>query len=483
MSDRATIEQAFQRIREELEIRTEFPPEVVAAAEDAASQREWESESDRLDLRSLPFVTIDPPGSRDLDQALLIERRDGGYLIRYAIADVGAFVASGGLVEEEAWRRGLTFYSPDRRDTLYPEAISQEVASLLPDGDRPAITLTFDLDSRGELRSFSLARTRIRSLGQLTYTEAVEHIRGDGALFADRPFAESLLLLREVGELRIGLERERGGVSLPILEQHVQQEAARRLGYEVVYEEPNEAEEWNAQISLLAGHAAAERMLAGGVGLLRTQPPPSPDEIDRLRIAARALGFDWPREVPYPAFIRSVPPTHPRLPFLLWQARRLMRGADYVAFTGEPPEHSRHSALAFTYAHCTAPLRRLADRYTLDLLVKLGAGTAPTEAERARLVALPPVMAAAERKSSRLERRVVDVAEAWELRDRVGSTVSGVVLDVRAEWVEVQIAESPVRTRVPRPAGSPEPGLGTTVELRVAAVRPAEGAVDLEAVR
>ena len=477
MSDRASIEEAFQRIRTEVEIRGEFPAEVVRAAERAVADARWAEEGERVDEEGIPFVTIDPAGSRDLDQALHIERRGEGFRVRYAIADVACFVTRGGEVEKEAWLRGLTHYSPDRRDPLYPPAISQEAGSLLPDVVRPAVLSTLDLDARGELTATTVRRARVRSRAQLAYPEALEHIEG-GEKLAGEPFSESLLLLREVGELRLALERERGGVSLPIVDQHVSQRTALRLGYELVYEQPSLAEEWNAQISLLAGHAAAERMLAGGVGLLRTAPAPGKDDVAKLRIAAAALGLPWPEGTSYAEFLHSLPKEHPHLPILVWQARHLMKGADYVAFDGEPPEHREHAALAMVYAHATAPLRRLADRYVLDLLVQLDGGRTPSPAERETLALLPPVMDAAERRTGQLERRVVDVAEAWELRDRVGTTLPAVVLDVRKEWVEVQVAEPPVRMRVPRADGR-ELALGARVEVKVAEVVVEEGRVEL----
>ena len=85
------IEQAFRTIRQELGVREGFPPEVEAAARQAAQRREWAGEA-REDLTGVPFVTIDPPGSRDLDQALHLERAGEGHRVRYAIADVPTFV-------------------------------------------------------------------------------------------------------------------------------------------------------------------------------------------------------------------------------------------------------------------------------------------------------------------------------------------------------------------------------------------------------
>ncbi len=476
MPGRESLEAAFRAIRTELGIRRGFPPEVLREAERSALRGEEDWGGGRRDLRELPFVTIDPPGSRDLDQALFIEEREGGYRVRYAIADVGAFVERGSAVEVEAWKRGLTFYSPDQREPLYPPVLSQGAASLLPASDRPAVVFSIELDGRGALVEMRVERGVVRSRAQLTYAQALRQVEYGGSP-SDPELAPSLSLLRVVGELRRQRERERGGVSLPIRDQHVQQRSALSLGYELVYEEPNAVEEWNAQVSLLTGHAAALRMLRTGRGLLRTTAPPRAEEVERFRVAARTLGFEWPEGGSYAEFIHGLDLSHPHVEPLIWQARRLMRGADYVPFDGEPPARVLHSALAMPYSHCTAPLRRLPDRYVLELL-------APEEESRpaaggmAPLMELPSVMDQAERTAHRLERRVVDVAEAWVLRARVGETFPAVVLDVRPDRVEAQIPDPPIRARVALRGGTRPLALGERVRVRLQRVEPAEGTVE-----
>lgn len=478
MPGRERIEAAFRAIREELGIRRGFPEAVLAEAERAARRTEAEWGGPRRDLRHLPLVTIDPPGSRDLDQALFVEREGEGYRVWYAIADVGAFVEPGSEVEAEAWRRGLTYYAPDHREPLYPPVLSRDAASLLPDRDRPSVAFSLGLDGRGALVATTVERAVVRSRAQLTYAQALRRIEAGEAEGGEEP-GGWLPLLRRVGELRLERERERGGVSLPIRDQHVQERSALALGYELVYEDPNVAEEWNAQISLLAGHAAALRMLRAGQGLLRTMRPAGREDVETFRLAARALGFAWPEGASYAEFIHGLDPAHPHIEPLVWQARRLMRGADYVAFDGEPPEHARHAALAMPYAHCTAPLRRLADRYALDLLAALEEGRGVPAEVTERLPGLPEVMDEAETRANRLERRVVDIAEAWVLRESVGESFPAVVLDVRPGRVEVQLPEPPIRARVEVPDGAPPLALGERVRVRVERVVPEEGRVEL----
>ncbi len=262
----ADLSSEFDAIRRELEVPAEFPPDAEAEATAAAAR---EPEGDRIDL---PFVTIDPPGSRDLDQAMHIAPHGDGHRVTYAIADVAAFVAPGGALDREAHTRGVTVYAPDRKTPLHPLVLSEGAASLLPGEWRPAVVWTLDLDATGELTSTNVVRAHVRSAAQHTYADV-------------QPELEPLL--REVGERRLAIERARGGVRLAVPEQEVVREDG---GWMVRYRVPLDSEEWGAQISLLTGMAAAALMLRAGVGILRTQPAGDRRALARLRLQARALG-------------------------------------------------------------------------------------------------------------------------------------------------------------------------------------------------
>ena len=133
-------------------------------------------------------------------------------------------------------------------------------------------------------------------------------------------------------------------------------------------------ESWNAQLSLLTGFAAASIMIDGKVGVLRTLPPAPEHEVRALRRTARALGIDWPNSMGHPEFIRSLDPSRPADAAMVVACTRLLRGAGYAAFDGQLPEQPEHAALASPYAHVTAPLRRLVDRYGLEICAALCAG-------------------------------------------------------------------------------------------------------------
>ncbi|MBV9099033.1 MAG: RNB domain-containing ribonuclease, partial [Frankiaceae bacterium] len=336
----ADIDAPLAALRAELKLPSGFPADVLAEAAAAT----WDP-AGRVDSRDLDLVTLDPAGARDLDQAFLIERRGGGHRVHYAIADVAAFVRSGGLVDAEAQRRGETVYLPDGRVPLYPPSLSEGAASLLPGEDRPAVLWQLDLDASGELTATDVRRAIVRSRAQLDY---VSLQKSQGEVFE---------LLREVGERRLALERARGGVSLPVPEQQVDGDGT---AWTLTYRAMLPVEDWNAQLSLLTGMAAAALMLDAGVGLLRTMPPPPADVVASLRRSALALGVSWPASTSYAEAVRRLDASVPAQAALLRLASVLFRGAGYVAFDGSLPAQRLHSAVAAPYAHATAPLRRLA---------------------------------------------------------------------------------------------------------------------------
>jgi exoribonuclease R len=438
----------FARIREQFDVHPEHPDEVEQAAQAAAARRP--GKDGRADLRDLAFFTVDPPGSRDLDQAMLLERAPGGgHRVHYAIADVGSFVDRGGVIEAEAWKRGVTVYTPDVRCPLYPHALGEGAASLLPDEDRPAVVFTVELDDDGRETGASVRRALVRSREQLDYAGLDE---------------ERAALLREIAVRRIALADARGAVTLNAPEQRVVPDPGLPCGYRLEWESRLESEDWNAEISLLAGTVAAAAMLRHRVGLLRTMGGADPYRVDVLRRAAAGLGVPWPAGTSYEEFARDLRPTDAARAALLEQARGVMGRAGYAAFSGEVPEEHVHAGLATPYAHTTAPLRRLADRYVLDLLCDLDAGRTPDAAAVETLRRLPEEMAEAEARAGQIERAVVDELEARVLEHRVGERFDAVVVDDDARGARLQIADPPVRARL-HSDHRIEPGITLSVRL------------------
>ncbi|MGV1004180.1 MAG: RNB domain-containing ribonuclease [Candidatus Nanopelagicales bacterium] len=391
-----------------------------------------------LDLTDIEFVTLDPAESTDLDQALHISADGGGYLVRYAIADVPGYVELDGLLDEFTRGRGETIYCPDTKISLHPPLLADDAGSLLPGVERTAYVWTIRVDSGGATALESLVRAQVRSRAKLGYESEQR------ALEQGHPHPQ-VALLREVGELRKAQEIKRGAVSLPRPAQEVREHDS---GFALVYRTPEPVEDWNAQISLMTGMAAAELMLDGGVGLLRTMPPPASGDLSKVRAAARGLDIPWPKSLPYPQFIRTLDPGNPRHAALLSNVTVLMRGAGYTAFDGELPQLRTHSAIVGPYAHVTAPLRRLVDRFGLMICYALANGQPVPARVRAALPELPDLMAASGRRASAINRVSMDFLEAEMLAGREGVPFRGVVVEQRKNDGILQVSDPAIIAKV-----------------------------------
>ena len=455
---------ALNALRTELELPGPFPDDAIQDALAAIAEHKMPD----LDLTDVEFVTIDPVSSTDLDQALFIERSGDGYKVFYAIADVPSFVAPGGALDAETRRRGQTIYAPDGRIPLHPEVISEQAGSLLAGQLCSAFVWEFDLDAAARVDSVLVRRAKIRSRSKLSYKGVQAELDSGSA-------APVLLLLREVGLKRVELERLRGGASLNMPEQEIEQ--LPDGGYRIVAAPSLPVEDWNAQISLMTGMAAADLMLDGKVGILRTMPAPDERSLLHFRRQTNALGKPWDGEASYGEYLRSLDPTDPRQLAILHSAGMLFRGAGYTPFDGTVPEDAIQSAIGAAYAHTTAPLRRLIDRFVLVICEALSNRTAVPDWAREALPSLPEIMAASDQLAARMERLALDTVEAALLVNHIGQEFDAVVISGSKPGKSngnggngngngpsgiIQIADPAVTARCPGELES-----GTTVRVRL----------------
>ncbi|MWV50364.1 RNB domain-containing ribonuclease [Rathayibacter sp. VKM Ac-2803] len=441
------VAEALAALRSDLP--AEFPAAALAEAEEADRLAD---DAGRLDLTAIPFVTIDPPGSLDLDQALHLETTADGVVLRYAIADVPAVVRPGGALDAETRRRGQTYYLPDGRIPLHPAVLSEGTASLLPGQSRRALVWTIALDSRVEPRAVRLERALVRSTARLDY----EGVQRD--VDTDR-MHPSIALLPWFGRERLAREAERGGASLTLPEEEI---VAVDGGYRVERRAPLAVEGWNAQVSLLTGMAAATLMVDARIGILRTMPAADPSTVAAFRARAEALGTPWALEEPYGAYLRRLDTTDPRRLAIMYAAASLFRGAGYTAFDGTVPEEPRQAALAAPYAHVTAPLRRLVDRFGLAVCLAISSGAEIPSGLRAALPEIPPLMAASDRRAGAANRAATSIVEAAILRGHEGSSFEGVVVQSARTRSSVQLLDPEITVDVQAPL---TPGARVAVDL------------------
>jgi exoribonuclease R len=468
----------FRAVRAEFDLPAEFPPAVLAEAARAAAPPVGPG---RVDATDVPLVTIDPPGSKDLDQAVGVSRTDGGFRVHYAIADLGAVVEPGGALDDEVRRRGQTTYLPDGSVPLHPPVLSEDAASLLPDGPRAAVLWTIDLDAAGEVTAVDVRRALVRSAARLDYAG----VQADVDAGRVHP---AIAALPELGRLRRGLAVARGAIELELPEQEVVPDGAG--GWTVRVRRRVDVEGWNAEISLLTGMAAGAMMLDAGVGLLRTLPAPEPDALAAFARTAGRLGFPLGRGDGAEPDVHAVAALLAGLPAdaapalaLRRAATMLLRGAGYTAFdrvTGvEPPADPGHGGIGAPYAHVTAPLRRLVDRFGTEVCLALHAGEELPGWLRTALPTLPELMAASDATASAVDRACVDRTEAALLAGRIGEEFEVVVLrsgESEGGAGEVYLADPPVLARC-----EGVPAAGVTARVRLVEADPATGRIGFAA--
>jgi len=441
---------SFARIRDEFGLPTDFPEVVLAEAADAVNTRL----ANRVDATDLPLVTIDPPGAKDLDQAMAVERRaNNGFRVHYAIADLGAFITPGGAIDEEVRRRGQTLYLPDGNVPLHPTVLSEGAASLLPEQVCPAALWTLDCDADGELETALVRRALVRSRARFDY-DTVQ------AAFAAGTAHPALEALPALGRLRRERAIARGAVELQLPDQEVEPDGH---GWQLVLRPRTDVDAWNAEISLLTGMAAAKLMLGAGVGVLRTLPDPENGAVKWLRRSARSLGIAWPRAMDAAELLAGLDPDRPEALALFMDATRLLRGAGYTVFDGQAPELATHAGIAAPYAHVTAPLRRLVDRYATEVCLALSAEAPVPDWVRAALPELPGLMAGSDALAGKVDKACLDQVEAWVLGNRIGQEFDAIVLRADGTSAEVFVTDPPVISKCVG-AHLPE---GETVRVRL----------------
>jgi exoribonuclease R len=414
-------------IREQYKLPAAFPAAAEAEAKAAAAR----TSSDHADRTALPFVTLDPLSATDLDQAFAIETSGPDLLLYYAIADVGWFVAPGGAIDQEAWLRGVTIYLPDGKVSLYPNGLGEGAASLLPDGARPSILYTVRIDPEGNSRLDSVERAMISSRAKLGYATVKDSDLPPG--FAD--------LSRRIE----AAETRRGAARIDPPQQQVV--ALPGGGYALDFRPMSAIEQANAALSLAANLAIADTLMAAKTGLFRVMAEPGKRAISRLRHTAKALGLDWPGNMKLEEREKSLDPNDKRDAAFMLAIRRAGSGARYAPFVeGERPWHA---AMAATYAHGTAPLRRLADRYVNEAALAVANGRPVPDWVSQAFALLPDVMNRAESRAAQVDGAVIELAEAVTLEGRVGDRFEGRVVDIDERGAKVQLCTEVVVTRLP----------------------------------
>ena len=454
-----SLSRGLDELRRRFDVPDGFPAAVVSEADGVATSASWAGSTDRVDRTDVDFVTLDPVGSTDLDQAFALEPAGSDLILRYAIADVGAFVRPGGAIDGEAWRRGVTLYLPDGRAGLHPPQLAEGDASLLADVDRPAVMFVVRVGSDGAVHLDGAERAVIRSRAQLAYSTVEPDQLPTG--------------FNELARRIEAAEAARGADRIDMPEQEV---VSTNGAFTLRFRPRRYVERQGAAMSLATNLAVADALFAAGAGLFRTMPAVDERGERRLRHTARAFGLDWPSDVPIDRFEPTLDRDDPRTAAFQLAVRRASGKASYEPFrAGEVPWHA---AVAATYTHATAPLRRLVDRFVIEAAVSVVAGRPVERWVEEAFESLPAVMDAATARASQIDRAALDLAEAVVLSGREGELFDAVVTDEDDRGVRIQVRDPAIVARVVARRVDP----GDEVRVRLVRADVSERRVEFERV-
>jgi len=405
--------------------------------------------ADREDWRELPFVTIDPPDAKDHDDAVLAipdtdPRNSGGHIVHVAIADVSHYVRPGSALDRTALTRGNSVYFPDRVVPMLPERISNELCSLRPDEDRPALAVRMVIGGDGRKRSHSFHRILMRSIARLHYEQAQLAVSGRTDEVTD-PILEKVLkpLYTAYQSVRHARD-ERSPLDLDVPERKILLKADGTVD-RVIIPQRLESHRLIEEFMILANVAAAETCERARVPLIyRVHDEPSQEKLNALREFLATLDISLPKT-------GALRPEAFNLILARVRGRDVQRLVNEVVLRSQAqaeysPQNYGHFGLNLRrYAHFTSPIRRYADLIVHRALIaaqKMGGDGLPKDVDTPALAEIAAAISASERRAMKAERETADRLIAHFLVDRVGAVFDGHISGVTRAGLFVELDET-----------------------------------------
>jgi ribonuclease R len=403
----------------------------------------------REDWRHVPFVTIDPPDAKDHDDAVHgipdpDPKNAGGHIVSVAIADVACYVRPGTGLDREAVKRGNSVYFPDRVVPMLPERISNDLCSLRPEEDRPALAVRMMIGRDGRKRSHTFHRVMIRSIAKLHYEQAQLAVSGrpdeDTEAIADKILEPLYAAYRAVLRART----ERSPLDLDLPERKIVLKSDGTVD-RVIMPQRLESHKLIEEFMILANVAAAETCEKARVPLIyRVHDEPSPEKLNALREFLATIDINLPkggalRPENFNAILNRVK-GHTVERLVNEVVLRSQAQAEYS------PENFGHFGLNLRrYAHFTSPIRRYADLVVHRALIRacgLGPDGLPGDTDLRALAEISANISATERRAMKAERETSDRLIAHHLADRVGATFDGHISGVTRAGLFVELDET-----------------------------------------
>jgi len=350
-------------IAKEHDLRTEFPPKAIDAAESAPKEVTEEDISDRLDLRKKTIITIDGEDAKDLDDAVSLEMtEDGLYRLGVHIADVGHYVKRGSALDKEAFKRGTSVYLTDRVIPMLPKELSNGICSLNPHVTRLTLSVIMDVDRSGNVLNYDIKESVIKSCERMTYSDVTKICEGDSELSEKYAHIKDMLkLMEELKDILYKKRKSRGSVDFDFPEAKViLNDAGKPIAIE--RRELTLSNHIIEEFMLLANETVSEHMFWQNVPFLyRVHEAPSEEKVASLVEFISIFGYTLKRtkgkihSKEYQKLVEKIKGTKEER-IISTVMLRSMAKAKYTH------ENFGHFGLAAKYySHFTSPIRRYPD--------------------------------------------------------------------------------------------------------------------------
>ncbi len=508
-----------------------WPDAVVKEAHKLKPEVEERDKEKRIDLRHLPFVTIDGEDARDFDDAVFCEKNasgwklfSGGWKLYVAIADVSHYVKVGSALDEEATVRGNSVYFPEQVIPMLPEELSNGLCSLNPQVDRLAMVCEMTMSKTGKMTDYQFYEAVIHSHARLTYNKVsamLEQPKGTEGKALRSEYKEVLPHLKQLYSLYqvlLAARHERGAIDFETQETRIIFGAGRKIA-EIRPTQRNDAHKLIEECMLAANVATAAFMQKHEIpALYRVHDGPPPERLEKLKAFLAELGLslhrgkskDGPSPKDYQALLETI---RGRDDYHLIQTV-MLRSLSQAVYSAD--NHGHFGLNYEAYTHFTSPIRRYPDLLThrairsvirskLDTphVRRAGAVVMPRARiypyDEAALEKLGEQCSLTERRADEATRDVVNWLKCEFMKDRVGETFPGVITAVTGFGLFVELKDiyveglvhvtalpgdyyhfDPVHHRLAGERSGRNFRLGDTVEVRVMRVDLDERKIDFE---
>jgi ribonuclease R len=417
---------------------------------------------DLIDLVDLPFITIDNPDSRDLDQALFIERENSGYRVRYALADASYYIRPDSALFAEALTRGTTYYTPLLAVPMLPTALSEGLISLNPAVTRRSLVFDLQVTEDAIVKRCTVQRCRIRSQAKLSYGHVQSWL--DSGKNDSEPYHPSLRLLAELGELLIKAGERRGVIQFDRSESVIDVTGTPRH-FEARVRERFATERYNEQISLLCNMQGAELLLGfAGVSdviqaVFRVHEAPLKKNLKKLKNTfnefaerdANPEKWRWEDHESLAEYVNKLPGEHHHQRRVRALQRQIMRAQQASVYRPEPGEH--HALKACSYARFSSPMREVVGIFThKELLEALDGSTYQNDQDQSLREQVIESANAARQRQRQLE-KAIEFAALFSVfsRDLQQSTTrihEGTVMGMRSDRLYINLDDMALDIKV-----------------------------------